>query len=103
MKKVGKCTHVGCRKAHHTDELKKNLSHRLNRIEGQVRAIHQMIDHDTYCDEVLNQITAVKSALDSVSIILLEAHVQSCVVDQLEQKEFDVIPELLKTIKKMIK
>jgi DNA-binding FrmR family transcriptional regulator len=53
---------------------------RLRRIEGQVRGIQRMIDEDTYCIDVLTQISAVTKALQSVGIGLLEEHVGHCVV-----------------------
>ena len=52
--------------AHHSEQIKTNLKSRLNRIEGQVRAINRMIDDDVYCDDVLTQIRATRSALNSV-------------------------------------
>ena len=48
-----------------------NLKSRLNRIEGQVRAINRMIEEDVYCDDVLTQIRATRSALNSVATKLL--------------------------------
>ena len=56
--------------AHHSEEIKTNLRSRLNRIEGQVRAINRMIDEDVYCDDVLTQIRATRSALNSVPMRL---------------------------------
>jgi len=53
---------------------------RLRRIEGQVRGIQRMVDEDTYCIDVLTQISAVTKALQSVGIGLLEEHVGHCVV-----------------------
>lgn len=53
--------------AHHSEEIKRNLKSRLNRIEGQVKAINRMIDEDVYCDDVLTQIRATRSALNSVA------------------------------------
>ncbi len=50
---------------------------RLNRIEGQVRDIKGMIEKDVYCDDVLNQIAAVQSAMKSVGRLLLESHMKS--------------------------
>lgn len=76
---------------------------RLNRIEGQVRGIKRMIEEDTYCDDVLNQIAAVQSALNSVGRLLLESHMKSCVVERIEEGEIEVVDELLVTIKKLIK
>jgi CsoR family transcriptional regulator, copper-sensing transcriptional repressor len=76
---------------------------RLNRIEGQIRGIKNMIEEGTYCDDVINQIEASRSALHSVQIVLLESHIKNCVVDQLQQGDTEVIEEVLKTIKKLTK
>jgi DNA-binding FrmR family transcriptional regulator len=100
------CEIEGCstdRKAHHPEKIKKNLLMRLNRIEGQVRGIKNMIEKDAYCDDVLNQISAIQSALHSVSRILLEEHMKSCVLDRLREGDISVIDELSQTMKKMMK
>jgi len=81
----------------------KSVLDRLNRIEGQIRGIKNMIEKNTYCDDVINQIEASRSALHSVQIILLESHIKNCVVDQLQHGDTDVIEEVLKTIKKLTK
>lgn len=91
------------KKAHHNAELKKKLKSRLNRIEGQVKAINRMIEEDVYCDDVLNQISSAKSALNGVGKTLLEAHMKSCVVDQLKEGREEVVDELLYTINKLLK
>lgn len=54
---------------------------RLRRIEGQVRGIARMIDEDTYCIDVLTQVSAIKSALQAVSLALIEDHLSHCVVN----------------------
>ena len=54
---------------------------RLRRIEGQVRGLQRMVEEDTYCIDVLTQLSAVTKALQSVGIGLLEQHVNHCVVD----------------------
>lgn len=53
---------------------------RLKRIEGQARGIHRMIDEDTYCIDILTQISAVTAALENVALGLLEDHLKHCVV-----------------------
>lgn len=58
---------------------KEALAHRINRIEGQVRGIGKMIEEDRYCIDVLTQISAIRSALDALSIQLLESHLAGCV------------------------
>lgn len=58
---------------------KDNYAKRLRRIEGQVRGIAKMIDEDKYCIDVLTQISAVNSALQSVALGLLDEHLGHCV------------------------
>jgi CsoR family transcriptional regulator, copper-sensing transcriptional repressor len=96
------CTHEG-RSAHHSDEFKVNLVKRLNRIEGQVRGIQAMVQGDIYCDDVLTQISAVRSALSSVANMLFEAHTKSCITEQIQSGNKEVVDELLQTIRRMMK
>jgi len=56
------------------------ITKRMNRIAGQIAGIQRMIENDRYCVDILNQIAAVRSALDVVGIELLTDHVESCVV-----------------------
>ena len=91
------------KKAHHTDKIKEQLSNRLNRIEGQVRGINKMVQDDVYCDDVLHQILSVEAALTGVKKMLLEAHMKSCIIEQIEKGDSAVIDELMTTIGKMIK
>jgi DNA-binding FrmR family transcriptional regulator len=60
---------------------KQALLGRLRRIEGQIRGLQRMVDEDTYCIDVLTQISAAKSALQAVAVGLLEDHLAHCVVD----------------------
>jgi DNA-binding FrmR family transcriptional regulator len=97
------CDHHSERKSHHSNKTKDNMISRLNRIEGQVRGIRGMIEKDTYCDDVLNQIAAVQSALNSVSRLLLEGHMRSCVIERIQEGDHEVIDELLVTMNKLMK
>jgi DNA-binding FrmR family transcriptional regulator len=97
------CSTDGARKSHHSDKTKTNLISRLNRIEGQIRGVKGMIEKDTYCDDVLNQIAAAQSALNSVGKLLLEGHMKSCVVERIQAGENEVIDELLITVHKLLK
>lgn len=96
-----KCNLADCRYKERTEEVKKILTTRLNRIEGQVRGIKGMIDENIYCDDIINQITAVQSALNSVKKIMLEDHMKSCIIKRIKAGEDEVVDELLKTISKM--
>lgn len=84
--------------AHHSEQIKTNLKSRLNRIEGQVRAINRMIEEDVYCDDVLTQIRATRSALNSVATKLLEQHMKSCIMNKVNQgTQEEAMEELLVT------
>ena len=83
-------------------KLKSNLLSRLNRIEGQVRGIKGMLEKDAYCDDILNQVAAARSALDSVSKLILENHIRSCLVEKIRSGDDEIVDELLVTIGKML-
>jgi CsoR family transcriptional regulator, copper-sensing transcriptional repressor len=97
------CTTNNHRKSHHSPEVKKSLTSRLNRIEGQIRGIKGLIEKDTYCDDVITQIAAAQSALNGVSKILLEGHLKHCIVERVQEGDNEVIDELLTTIKRLMK
>jgi DNA-binding FrmR family transcriptional regulator len=65
------------------------LVRRLHRIEGQVRGIERMVEEDRYCIDVLTQIAAVNTALESLAYRILDAHVQHCVADALASGDAD--------------
>jgi len=91
------------RKTERTLKMKKDLIQRLARIEGQIRGISRMIQDDLYCDDILYQINAVQSALSSVRNILLENHIKGCIRRSIENREYEIIDELMITLKRMIK
>lgn len=93
--------HEHPRKAHHSQEQKRQMVNRMKRIEGQIRGIARMIENDVYCDDILHQFMSVRSAIDGVKSQLLEAHMRSCVVEQIQEGRLEVVDELLSTIKKM--
>ena len=69
--------------SHGYTEDKRKISNRLRRIEGQVRGIEKMVDEDRYCIDVLTQIGAVMTALESVGLRVLEDHTRHCVAGAL--------------------
>lgn len=97
------CSSDGERQSHHSDIMKSNLISRLNRIEGQIRGVKGLIEKNTYCDDVLNQIAAAQSALNSVGRLLLEGHMKSCIVERIQSGDHEVINELLVTVNKLMK
>jgi len=95
--------HSDARKAHHEEAFKKKLSNRLKRIEGQVRGIQKMLAEDVYCDDIITQIAATRSALASVSKELFEAHLNTCILEQIQSGSPHIMEELKKTIDRMTK
>ena len=60
---------------------------RLRRVEGQVRGVQKMVESDTYCIDILTQVSAITKALQAVSLGLLEDHVAHCVVDAARESD----------------
>jgi DNA-binding FrmR family transcriptional regulator len=93
-----------CERTKHRDDKEyKDLMNRLKRIEGQVRGIQSMLEKDAYCPDVLVQVSAVNSALNSFSKKLLASHMKSCVVDDIRNGREDTIDELVETLQKVMK
>ncbi len=102
---VKKCIEESCckKKTLRTEEEKKNLINRLKRLEGQIRAIEKMIDEDSYCNDILQQSMAAGSALDGSNQTLLEYHLKGCVTEKIKNDDSEIIDELLKTVRKLMK
>jgi DNA-binding FrmR family transcriptional regulator len=80
---------------------KQALLKRLNRVEGQVRGVAQMVQDDRYCVDVLTQVAAIQSALDAVALQLLEDHTRGCVADAVRADRGDqAIAELMTVVKR---
>lgn len=93
-----------CEKHKHRDsEEYKNLIRRLNRIEGQVRGIRKMVEEERYCVDILTQVSAIQSALNGFNECLLSNHIHTCVVEDIQAGNLEVVDELCHTIKKMMK
>ena len=86
-----------------SDDEKKKLIHRLNRIEGQIRGIRGMIENDAYCTDVLIQSAAVNSAVNSFNRELIASHIKGCVTRDIRDGKDDVVDELVLTLQKLMK
>ncbi|MDY4973524.1 MAG: metal-sensing transcriptional repressor [Erysipelotrichaceae bacterium] len=86
-----------------TDDERKKLINRLNRIEGQIRGIKSMIDSDAYCTDILVQSAAVNAAINAFNRELLASHIKGCVARDIRNGNDDVIDELVATIQKLMK
>lgn len=77
---------------------------RLKRIEGQVRGIARMVEERRYCIDIIQQMTAVRRALDEVSLKIMNGHINSCVSDAIRRRDgAKKIAELMKTIQRFVK
>ena len=92
MKK--KCENCS-RTKHRTETEKNDLNRRLKIIAGQINGIQQMIDDDRYCDEVLLQVASATNALKSLGNEILKSHMKSCMVDDIENGNLEVIDDVL--------
>lgn len=79
------------------------LQNRLKRIEGQVRGVQNMLEKDAYCPDILVQVSAINSALNSFSKELLASHIKTCVADNIRKGNDEVIDELAELLQKMMK
>ena len=97
---AGECC---CRHKKRSEEEYRSLIHRLNRIEGQVRGIRGMVEKDVYCTDILVQVAAANSALNSFSKELLAQHISTCVADDLRAGSEDKLDELIKLLPWLMK
>lgn len=86
-----------------SQEDRKKLIHRLNRIEGQIRGIRGMVERDAYCADILVQSSAATAALNAFNRDLLANHIRGCVARDIREGKDEVIDELVATIQKLMK
>ncbi len=81
----------------------KDMIHRLNRIEGQVRGIKGMLERDAYCTDILVQVAAVNAALNSFNSVLLTNHMNTCVAENIACGSDKIVDELAGVLQKLMK
>lgn len=81
----------------------KSLITRLNRIEGQVRGVKNMVETDRYCVDILTQVSAIQAALNAFNKKLLSSHIHTCVVDDIKEGRTEAVEELCDTIQRLMK
>ena len=81
----------------------KDMIHRLNRIEGQIRGIKGMVDRDAYCTDILVQVAAVNAALNSFNKVLLANHIKTCVTNDIREGREETVDELVTVLQKLMK
>ena len=98
------CPH--CAKQKNTprsDEMQADLQKRLNRAVGQLNGIKQMIDDNRYCGDVLIQLSATRSAIQSIERIVLQNHLETCVVEEIRAGNEEIVDEAMDLIRRVAK
>ena len=92
-----------CKKTLRSEEERKKLLNRLSRIEGQIRGIKNMIETDSYCNDILIQSAAVSAAMNGFNKELISSHMRTCVARDLQAGNMDVIDELTQMLQKFMR
>ena len=99
-KEIKECCH---RTKERGEQEYKDLIHRLNRVEGQIRGIKKMVENDAYCPEILIRVSAANAALNSFTKVLLASHIRSCVAEDIREGKEETIDELVTVLQKLMK
>ena len=94
-----KCCSKNTKVRNKTDK-DKLISH-LNRINGQINGIKQMVEESRYCDDILTQIAAATNSLKSLGLTIMEDHMKTCVKDKIKNGDDEVIDEVMKTFARL--
>ena len=92
-----------CRTKPRIEKESKDLIHRLNRVEGQIRGIRGMVEQDAYCIDIINQVAAANAALNSFNKLLLSEHIRTCVTEDIRDGQNEKMDELVRTMQKLMK
>ena len=95
---------LSCQRRHkatpRTSDMQADLQKRLNRVIGQLNGVKAMIDDNRYCGDVLTQLSAAESAIHSISGIVMQNHLETCVVEQIQEGNTEVIDEVMRLMKR---
>ena len=97
------CCQCSERKKERSEKEYKDLINRLSRIEGQVRGVRGMLEKDAYCADILVQVSAINSALNSFNKVLLANHIRTCVADDIRDGKDETVDELVKVLQKLMR
>ncbi len=86
-----------------TAKEQQDLITRLRRIEGQIRGIEKMVENDAYCPDILVQVSAATSALNSFNKVLLACHIKGCVSEDIKAGNEETVDELVAVLQKLMK
>ena len=97
------CPYCSGKHKERDDKEFKDLMNRLKRIEGQVRGVEGMVENNAYCTDILIQVSAITSALNSFNKVLLANHMKTCVAENIRSGNDEIIDELVLTLQKLMK
>ena len=89
-----------CKKKERTDEEKKKMKNRINRIVGQLNGISKMVDEDRYCDDILIQLSAVDKSVKALANNILDNHMHSCLIEHINNGDYNIIDDIVNLVKR---
>ena len=94
------CCNTSERRTIRSEEDKRSIISRLNRITGQMNGIKRMVEEDRYCDDILVQLAAVDASVKSLSAVILKNHLHGCVVEHIREGDTAVLDEIVDLFKR---
>lgn len=88
------------KKTKRSDEDKNKLVTRINKLIGQMNGIKKMIEDDRYCDDILIQLSAIDKSIKSLSNVILDNHMHTCLIENIENGNYEVINEIIDLFKR---
>lgn len=95
-----KCEACKMKNTPRDEKSKKKLISRINRINGQINGIKKMIEEDRYCDDVLIQLSAIDKAIKGLANEILDEHMKSCVIENIQKGNYEVLDEIVTLFKR---
>ena len=97
------CCREDMRHTDRSEDEKKSLMSRLKRVEGQIRGIEKMVEQDLYCPDILIQVSAATSALNSFTKVLLSNHIKGCVATDIKNGNDETVDELCNVLQRLMR
>ena len=88
------------KKTKRSDEDKNKLVTRINKLIGQMNGIKKMIEDDRYCDDILIQLSAIDKSIKSLANVILDNHMDTCLIENIENGNYEVINEIIDLFKR---
>ena len=88
------------KKTKRSDEDKNKLVTRINKLIGQMNGIKKMIEDDRYCDDILIQLSAIDKSIKSLANVILDNHMHTCLIENIENGNYEVINEIIDLFKR---